>query len=1069
MKIVKKTLIFIITLLIALATIVKPKVKIKAETIGTEYTQKIVSVVFDNSGSMSSLVYGKDETDNSIALGNRYSYATYALDILISLMNENDKLVITPMNNAQGTEWEDKSIEVNMKNETRDEEISKLFYETKANKNNPLDPTRVPLFTDSSPGTPYSSIDKALTAFSQLTGTPLPNKNDYNEDENKEYWLIILTDGLLSKRENGASTTLNDKNLLSLALENTLGEYSYLNTIYFAFGNLGQNQIVDLTGTNVDKNLAFTPYIAGDGDAIISNMKDIANKLSRRFELPGQNIRFENNKIYVDLDEYSSNYLSFKSISILAQNCNAVLKSVEYNSKKYNQKEISIMRPSILDNQKIVNMSNGYLGLLEFEDAFDGGILTLEFVNADGTTEGLNLSNENVYILVEPALQINQYFTYKDEIIDMAYVNSYLTVNDKIKVNYSVKNPIEGSEIGNLDIFGDYNAVVTYCGKESKVGEDITLQLGSNQINIEITFANGYTLLASTLCVVESDPTIHRITSEVFKEIDGTPYKNQVKYTVYYNDAIVTKAQLESSDYTITVSVVDPYGKQVSSKYTITEDNKITVDVNIDQENLGKYEISCKVIYNAHDKVSRTNKETLVILPKNLEIEVLSSDIVIGEHNLEKNQESIVFMVKADGKEFYVDSSIFKYKMTVDGIDITDKVSKTKGIFLYIPNSGSLPKELQGVGKLTVTLTIESDYYKTLSASSYFEVQKTSYTIETLVTESKEINIYNLDDCIAEARFKIYRNGDPLSIEEVEKLLDDGEIRINEHAFGWLAGLPCGLETYVEIVGGEPEIVCKVYNDGISFLNLDKIMGSFIFASEKKIEVSYKDGYASDTFIFNPVEFSTRIIKWAILLLYILILVHLILYILGFFIRYPFRKGYIVTGNLKSDPKLSTTPKIVPVNCGRNKHNVLKWHLLRFIPFCELCYQKPIDISGIGQMKFVKGEAKIVFNSKLASGIAKKKNKLYLISYFRDDERNHNFKAYMTNIQTKGKGLKDFLFKYDLSNLCNTDPIEKNLIPIQQWPRMILVKKVKVSGTGKKVEKFVPERYATFVPEKRKK
>ena len=1066
MKILKKILILVMVLMTTLIAFVK--INVKADTLGTEYTQKIVSVVFDNSGSMSSRVYGKDESGTSVELGKRYSYASYALDILISLMNENDKLVITPMNNARGDEWEDKSIQVNLKNETRDEEVAKLFYETTSNKENPLDPNRIPLFTNTSPGTPYGSIDRALVAFSQMTGEQLPSKNDYDESDNKEYWLIILTDGQLSKRKDGQSITLKDKHSLSSELEETLGEYSYLNTIYFAFGN--ENQIVNLEGTSVDKNLAFTPYIASEGDSIIASMKDIANKLSRRFELPSQNVRFDANKIYVDLNEYSSNYLSFKSISILAQNCNAVLKSVEYSSKNYSQKQIKITRPSILDSRGILNMSNGYLGLLEFEDVFDGGILTLEFANADGTIDNLNLSNENVYILVEPALLIKPLFTHKGEIIDMAYVNSYLTVNDKIKVDYSVTNPVEGSEIGNLDIFGKYTAVVSYCGKESSVGEEISLEIGSNQINIEITFENGYTLLASTLCVVESDPTIHRITSEVFKELDGTPYNNQVKYTVYYNDQVVSKKDLESGSYTISVSVVDPFGKTVSNKYSIVDD-KIVVDVNISQQNLGKYEITCKVVYNAHDKISRSNKETLVILPKNLEIQVLSSDVIIGEHNLEKNQESIAFKVVADGKEFYIDSSIFKCKMTIDGVDITDKVNKTKGLFIYIPNSGSLPKDLQTLGKKTVTLTIESDYYKTLTASSSFEIQKTSYKIEVLPTEGKEIDIYNLDNCIAEVRFKIYRNGDPLSVEEVQTLLENGEIRINEHAFGWLAGLPCGLKTFVETVGGEPEIVCKVYNDGISFLNLDNLTASFIFPSEKEIEIRYMDGYASDVLVFTPVSFSSRITKWAILLLYILILLHLVLYVLGFIIREPFPSGYIVSGNISGKKMTSQKPKIKAVNCGNDRYGVLKWHLFRFIPFCELNYQKARDFGGIGEMRFVKGEIRVILSKK----------DVYKLSYDKSDDRTHKLEEYLDDLKRGKVSTRSKLeFNCDLSKIphelvngiANVTPNkgakkkkEKKIVAVPMWRTMFLLKKVTrtTSSSGRVTEKSEVTRFVTFV------
>ena len=59
------------------------------------YTKKIVSVLYDNSGSMT-------KTDNGTSVA-REEYAIYSMQMLMSLLGPDDELIITPLNRPGST------------------------------------------------------------------------------------------------------------------------------------------------------------------------------------------------------------------------------------------------------------------------------------------------------------------------------------------------------------------------------------------------------------------------------------------------------------------------------------------------------------------------------------------------------------------------------------------------------------------------------------------------------------------------------------------------------------------------------------------------------------------------------------------------------------------------------------------------------------------------------------------------------------------------------------------------------------------------------------------------------
>ena len=998
MKVIKKTLIIILTVISAVTIFIKTDVK--ASSLGTEHVKKIVSVVYDNSGSMKQ-GEPSPSVQNKIYKG-RYRYAAYALQTLTGLLNDNDKLIITPMNNTKGN-WSGEGVEVDLTSDPnnpnkRNEVIKNLFYDPETTNNTDVE-GKIPIVTGGN--TPYGSVKNAIDAFAKVTdGKGLPTSDEYtDEDKNVEYWLIILTDGIFNEY---VSKTKED---LSNDLISLLKDYGHLNTIYYAFGN--PKEIFDLQNTTITNQLSFTAYSAEDGDAIIANMQDIANKLSRRFSLEEDYMTYDGNKVILDLNQYSTNAISFKSLSIISQNSGVKLNTVRYNGDDITK---YLTKPCVLDNQGITGMKDGYLGILGMDTLFSGGTIELEFVSSDVKTNKKNFPWDSptqsssdlvgkVSILVEPALEIQPYFTYNNQEIDMAFVNSTLKPNDVIQAHYKIVNPIDGSEITNLDMFGESKAKVTYTGPgllqgmKYNVDEDIKLVAGRNTINLEVVFGGKYTLLASVLCVVEVNPSIYRIDGEVNNQT------NQVQFEVFHENQQKTKEELKK--YDVIISVISPSGQETiykdifsDSRISVDTNGKITLNVDVGTNNYGRYEVSCKVVFSETDRIIRTNRQYILKMPDVIEIKSSPEDITIGEFNLHANQNKIIFGVYGDGNLINIDSSLFDYKVEVDGVDVTNKavIKRSQGVVEFIPNTDNLPDDNVGNKVIKLILT-RKDNNQTVSGKCDLVVEATRYEIKLLTTEEQRIDIYKTKQCDVEVRFKIYRNDLSLTYTELYDFYKDGSLKVDTNSFGWLTLSPYGADISFEMVEGEPEIVCKIEKDWISLLAIDNMWASFIFAESKDIEVSYQGVSQIATIRFNDVSFGSRIIRWLGLLLYALILTHLITFGLGFLILKPLPKGIIITAKLSAFGG-NTTISTNKVNFNRS--DIVKWHLTRFIPFRELKTQEPKKFGDMGYLTIVDGQPKVKFTKECYT------TQLHIPN----DTQGKALNGYVVSLSRKGSGPK---------------------------------------------------------------
>ncbi len=502
------------------------------------FTKKIVSVVFDDSGSMTG------------GTNSKFEYAKYAMQMLMALLGENDELIITPMNSGS-------TITVDLTDPNRNQVISKIMKD--------------PVFSrPTNKGTPAASMDKAIN---ELVKKGLKNA-DYASTaaENVEHWMVILTDGAFDG-------TSQDVNLGAKAIKDRISKYPSLKTIYLGFGR----DALVFSNTYLAREYQFTGYESQTVDGIIDAMRNVANQLSGRYTLDPSMYTLNGSTVTVDLSQCD---FSFKNITAIAQNCDAEIVSAKYNGSAVQISQACRISP----NAGISNMKDGYSAVMNGSPYFSGGKLEINFSSP--------IQPQNLSILAEPALSIVSFLEYFDgsawKRTNTQYVNANLSQNDKVRVGYEVFENVANREIDLEKVFGAVVSSVTYAGKSYSVGDEIPLVVGTNEIAISVSVMNGaYKMYDSFLCVIETNPDFYRVDAEHDPEISWMTGKSEITYTLYVNNSPVGRSAW--SEYKYKAVATAPNGNSAPVKTTELEDGRIKVELETLAGVFGSYNVYFEV------------------------------------------------------------------------------------------------------------------------------------------------------------------------------------------------------------------------------------------------------------------------------------------------------------------------------------------------------------------------------------------------------------------------------------------------------------------------------------------
>lgn len=220
-RVVKSITAFVIAAILV-SFFVFPK-KLNAAT-GDEVraAKKIISVVYDDSGSM---------------VGERWAYANYSTQALIALMNEQDELYVTFMRDPEVSQPVSLSSLQNSVNMIRD------LSETG--------------------NTPEKALDTAMARLDSIQ----------EDDPATQFWLIVMTDGEIYDYPSN-SIEIDIQGKLNSYKNKVMSNSSELNVVYLG--------MVGAANVNGDPSNHLFSYMPNDDYGIVSTMQEISNLVSSR-------------------------------------------------------------------------------------------------------------------------------------------------------------------------------------------------------------------------------------------------------------------------------------------------------------------------------------------------------------------------------------------------------------------------------------------------------------------------------------------------------------------------------------------------------------------------------------------------------------------------------------------------------------------------------------------------------------------------------------------------------------------------------------------------------------------
>ena len=273
----KKLLSLILAGIIVLSVMLSLPISVSAESL---YIRKIVSVVYDDSGSMD---------------GDKWAYANYAMQTFCGMLNSEDQLFITYMSHAeQNTN--------NYKPEKIDLSAGGIQKSVDSVRNH-ID----------SGSTPYSAVEKAYEKLKSV--------NDSNP--NTQYWLVVITDGSFNECDSmsDAEKKMFVNNNFKEYTENVMPNGTNLQVTFLGIGD-------GVVFPDENKSNGIFTYSATNADGIIGAMSEMADRISGRTRLEKSDIK----KIDDKTIQVSSS-IPLLNIAVFAQDSQAKITKAVYSNE----------------------------------------------------------------------------------------------------------------------------------------------------------------------------------------------------------------------------------------------------------------------------------------------------------------------------------------------------------------------------------------------------------------------------------------------------------------------------------------------------------------------------------------------------------------------------------------------------------------------------------------------------------------------------------------------------------------------------------------------------------------
>ena len=844
----------------------------------SQVKNKVVSVLFDDSGSMKAPI-------------DRWNYARYALESLMSALGENDTLVITPMNALE-------KVPVDLKAEDRTQVIEDVM-------------TKTFLFnTPGNAGTPAESIPKAVNVLKEY-GMKTQAEIAPDEVSDKEYILLVLTDGQFDN----VGTSVDAAAKLFVP---DLSKYAFFQTIYVGFTEGALN----LSGAAALQGYAnFAGYKADTTTQIGQVMQQVANRITGRYAI---NVPFDPNSKTITID-LSSVPFSLRSVTVMAATTNARFDSATYSGGSVKvEQDARFTSPSGMED-----VAGGFTAILAPSGSkdFSGGSITLTLNDAPGP-------DASISVMVEPALLLTPVITTevngKTETIDSAYINSHLTPGKQIFVSYILTEQYTGREVDPATLPGKTTAAVTYDGKSYAVGSGIPLKEGKKEIGISVSMMDGaYTLYASVPCVVLTNPTYFRI--ETVKTVAVSDVTYETTFRVYYNDAPIAAGAL--AGYNPTVTAVDENGGPIPvSPVRSNSDGTFTVALDLTDRAYGTYTLRATV---TKDRNPRSVEAPVWFYPSGLTLLPDAGSLDVTVHGMLSNTKGFTFtLTDKDGERVSLENKeTIGFTAKIGSLDVTEHCTVSGNTLTFVPTAkvlGTLA-EKAGTNTLTVTVRYLIGTLDGTSASTTLNILPTRFEVVLLNGDSVgEVDRFNLAENQSSLYFAVLRDGVALSAEELQAALDEGLFSTDSVAGHPLS--PVRSTQTVEAYNGTPAVRVRISEGHIAPLRF-LVTSMLVFGDSVDVSVQYGDVTAAGAV---PLA-SPGVLPYVWRILVLLYLLQLVLLALTYKSVKRVPKGTLVKLTLEGEGDEKVVTKGELVKHVRGMDRLL---LPRLLPFAGLLFRE---------------------------------------------------------------------------------------------------------------------------------
>jgi len=590
-KIFSRAVSVLLVLIIIGSVILSVPMKVSADSL---YVRKIVSLVYDDSGSMDG--------------NSKIHYANYATQAFCALLNSEDRLFITYMNNSSA------SGEVMLSDDKINNSVQTI-------KND---------HSVANGGTPYAAVTNAFNTL----------KSAEDSNENTQYWLVVITDGDFS----GVPKEGLDKTFEGY-FNTKMPNGTCPNICYFAIGN--DAIMPNLKNINIDpsREKDFTVEKASTATEIVGVMSEIADRVSGRSRLDINDINLSSDKKTIEI----SSEVPLINIAMLSQGTTSSIKSVKHS----NGSDLNVSRNLPISSK----IGNGCAVLIDNQDDnIPAGKYLITFEN--------EVKLEDFDIMFEPAVEVRLTIKVNGKVIDDISELQKAEEGHVIDITYGIYEMGTDNEIKpnllpkgtkfNMSISEDSKVVASSDGESMKLSSYELKRVLTN-INTSISIP-GFNPIERVFEFTPAEHTIiytakaefvdSKITSIKHTELSSNK-KLQVAFTFFADgQAIKDPEQVKALNPQISVSPEGDAGdiSYDSNGRLIFTPNKASTD---DAAN-GYYDVEVKCSYQNNDK---TENVSLLYTVMTAEYAIIpnTSSTTIMKHAFYGNNNGVSFYITKDG------------------------------------------------------------------------------------------------------------------------------------------------------------------------------------------------------------------------------------------------------------------------------------------------------------------------------------------------------------------------------------------------------------------------------------